>query len=467
MSVRNVASGWFRSTVLLPRSCRAGLRAGGVSPHTPEGRQPVGGGAAAHGLLHICANTSRLLLVASVALVAACSLNGPPTPQTGPEFGNPSDGANEQQPRQGPAAGQPRRIALLLPLGAEGQTQAIAASLRQAAELALFELQGSNLSLIVKDTEGTPEGATLAASSAIDAGAEIIVGPLFAAATKAASTVAQARGVPIISLSSDQSAAGPGVHLLSFQPHQEVGRVVDYATRQGARRFAALIPKSSYGDVVETAFRGAVASAGGTIVRSERYQPGANSMLETSQALFEAVSGRGEQAPLAVDAIFIPGDASTLPAIAPILRYTGIDGANMRLLGTGGWDFRELGQTRSFVGGLYAAPDPAAWAQFTERFAAAYGSAPPRVATLAYDAMQIVAAIARQLGTGQRFEISMLRRPAGFAGVDGPVRFLANGLTERGLAILEVQDFGAMVRERAPAGFNTLGAHTDAGSGRL
>ena len=58
------------------------------------------------------------------------------------------------------------KVALLVPLSAQGQPGVIGKSLKQAAELALFERDNPNLQLIVKDDKGTPEGAKAAAEDA-------------------------------------------------------------------------------------------------------------------------------------------------------------------------------------------------------------------------------------------------------------------------------------------------------------
>ena len=52
---------------------------------------------------------------------------------------------------------------------------------------------------------------------------------------------------------------------------------------------------------------------------------------------------------------------------------------------------------------------------------------------------------------GARYTAANLTRPSGFNGADGPVRFNARGLAERGLAVLEVQKFGAIVADPAPS----------------
>ena len=56
-----------------------------------------------------------------------------------------------------------------------------------------------------------------------------------------------------------------------------------------------------------------------------------------------------------------------------------------------------------------------------------------RTATLAYDAVALVAALARTQGP-QRFSPEVLTNPSGFAGIDGLFRFRPDGTNERGLA---------------------------------
>ena len=123
-----------------------------------------------------------------------------------------------------------------MPLSAQGHAGVIGKSLKQAAELALFERDNPSLQLIVKDDKGTPEGAKAAADEAIKGGAKLILGPLFAKSATAVAPVARQAGVPVIAFSTDRQVAGSGVYLLSFQPAPEVARVVAY--RRPARASA-------------------------------------------------------------------------------------------------------------------------------------------------------------------------------------------------------------------------------------
>ena len=55
------------------------------------------------------------------------------------------------------------KVALLLPLTGSGNTPSVAKALKQAAELALFDFDNPSVSLVPKDTKGTPDGARAAA----------------------------------------------------------------------------------------------------------------------------------------------------------------------------------------------------------------------------------------------------------------------------------------------------------------
>lgn len=341
--------------------------------------------------------------------------------------------------------GQPMKIGLLLPLGGFDQTAHIAKGMKQAAEMALFEGERTNVQLIVKDDKGTAEGAKAAAEEAVKEGAEIILGPLFSRAVSGAAVVTRAASVPLLTFSNDRQVAGPGVYVIGFSPEQDAQSVVAYAARQGKLRFAALLPDDGYGQVIGAAFRDAVAKSGGTVVSSETYPAGANAMIGPSRRIVEAIrTAEGNGA--GVDAVFVPGGQDVLPQLGPLLAYAGFNSGKVKLLGSGAWEFANIGNNDMFVGGWYPGPDPQGWRTFTGRFIKAFGTPPPRMASVAFDAVSLAVSLSGE-PQGQRFTAANLNRPSGFAGIDGTIRFQVNGIAERELAILEVQKIGSMVLE--------------------
>lgn len=399
-------------------------------------------------------NALTVCVAAGVALMlGACSISG------GLGNGSSSGLAATDQGLIAPsatAAGSAlkAKVALLLPLSGTAQAAAVAKGMKQAAEMALFELNNPGFQLVVKDTQGTPEGALAAATAAASEGVELIIGPLYARTVTSVAQVARQAKLPVIAFSNDRKVAGNGVYLLSFMANEEVERIVSFAARQSKRTFAALVPENSYGELMAASFSASVSRNGGRIIAMEKYPVNSNGMLAPSQRLFKLVKEAAEQgAP--VDAIFLPGGPDTLPNLAPLISYANEGGVPVKFLGSGGWDYPNLGRNKNFIGSWYPAPDPRGWRAFSEKFARTFGSAPPRIATLSHDAVTVAIRLATAHPAGTRYTAQNITRATGFAGVDGAFRFMANGTSQHSLAVLEVQKFDATVVDPAAAGFST------------
>jgi ABC-type branched-subunit amino acid transport system substrate-binding protein len=277
----------------------------------------------------------------------------------------------------------------------------------------------------------------------VSLGAEIVLGPLLSEEVTAVSPVGRANGVPVIAFSSKTEVAQPGVYLLSFPPALEVDRVVAHAVANGKTRIAALIPDSGYGTVIETALRDAASAHNATLGPVEHYEANLSAM----EGPVKALAQRGD-----FDAVLLPEGGGNLRALAPLLPFTGIDVKIVKVLGTGLWDDPTVIREPTLQGGWFAAPPPAARASFAQRFRAAYGNAAPRIASLAYDGIALVAALA-DAPAGQRFTADRIANPNGFVGVDGVFRFETDGRIERALAVNEVTPAGITVVSPAPTTF--------------
>ena len=377
---------------------------------------------------------ARVAIVAALGLlVAACS--GMP----GADYF--SFGAPPPPPPAQPSAvgaGQVK-VALILPLSAQGNGAAVAQSMRNAAEMALAEFSNPDIQLLVKDDGGTSSGAQQAAQQALAEGAEIVLGPLFAVSVSSAAQVARGRGVPVIAFSTDSTVAAPGVHLLSFLPESDVDRVIGYAIQQGKRSFAALIPDNAYGTVVQASFQQAVARGGGRVVVMERYP------LDRTQ--IQGPVQRVAEAARQIDAIFIPDGADSISVVVQALTAAGVP--RKQLIGTGLWEDPRLASEPGAQGGWFATPDPSGYRAFSGRYRQRYGQDPVRPATLAYDAVSLVAALVKTQGPA-RFSEETLTNASGFAGIDGVFRFRPDGTNQRGLAVMRVMSSGGQVVSPAP-----------------
>jgi ABC-type branched-subunit amino acid transport system substrate-binding protein len=333
------------------------------------------------------------------------------------------------------------KVGLILPLSAAGNAGVAALSMKNAAEMALAEFQNPNIQLLIKDDGGSPQGAQQGTQQALDEGAEIILGPLFALSVPATAQLTRARGISVIAFSTDSSVAGRGVYLLSFLPESDVNRIIEYAASTGKKSYAAMLPDNAYGNVVEAAFKQAVGRRNGRVVAFEKYG------ADRTTAARNVANSLGQ-----ADALFIADDGDSVVGVADALTAAGAKLKNIQLLGTGLWDNPRVFANPNLQGGLYASPDPSGFRSFSTRYRAKFGAEPVRTATLAYDAVALVAALARTQG-GQRFAPEVLTNASGFAGIDGLFRFRPDGTNERGLAVMRVTAGGGQPVAGSPKSF--------------
>jgi branched-chain amino acid transport system substrate-binding protein len=384
------------------------------------------------------------LVATAGALLAGCSGNSqylssaaPPSPQTAQvPLGN-VIGAGEV------------KAGLILPLTAPGNAGIAGQAMRNAAEMAIDEFSGPNIQILVKDDGGTAEAARAAAQQALDQGAEIILGPLFAQSVSFVGQVTQPRNVPVIAFSTDANVASRGVYLLSFLPESDVDHIVQYTTSTGKHSFAALIPDNPYGTVVEAAFKQAVTRRNAQIVGLEHYPHDKAAMAGPIRNI--------AQASTRADALFIADGGDAVPDVVQGLIADGVNVKRLQLLGTGLWDDPRIFATPALDGGWYAAPDGTGYRNFAARYRNRYKQDPVRTATLAYDAVALIAALVKTQGA-QRFSPEVLTNPSGFSGIDGLFRFKADGTNERGLAVLRVAAGGPQVISPAPKSFSGAAA---------
>jgi ABC-type branched-subunit amino acid transport system substrate-binding protein len=314
-------------------------------------------------------------------------------------------------------------------------------------------------------------------------GAEIILGPLFNTSVQATAAITRARSLPMIAFSSDRRVAGNGVYLLSFTPSQEVDAVIGFAVARGLRRIAVLAPDDHYGLAVLTAAREAVLRHGAELARAEFYSPTGEELDkvvkrladyhtrreallarrrelaavedETSKRMLEVLENHDTLGELDYDAVLLPEGGELLKSLAPLLPYYDIDTAEIRLLGTGRWDDPKVRLEPALLGGWFAGADRVAAAEFRDRYREVFGAEPPRLASLAYDAMALAAVLGQEAG-GPDFSTRAITNPDGFVGSDGIFRFGPDGVAQRGMAVLEIERNGFRVRRKAPTTFEAL-----------
>ncbi len=330
------------------------------------------------------------------------------------------------------------KIALLLPTS--GENADIGQSIANATTLALLDINASNIRMTTYDTARDPRGA---AQRAVADGNSLILGPLMGDNVVTVAGVAQQRNVPVISFSNDSGVAGKNVFILGHLPSQSIDRVVRYAVAHGKKRIAGLVPQNVYGQRATGSLTSAVRAAGGTLTAIQPYD-------RTSQSVDAATKALAAAGPY--DAVLIADTGRAAIAAAPLLRRNGAGTA--QFLGTELWNTESaLAGSIAMRGAIFASVSDDLYRQYAQKYQTRFGKMPFRLSSLGYDAVLLVANIAKDWRVGTPFPVQRLTDPQGFIGIDGSFRLLPNGLNQRNLEVQEVEDGRFVTIDAAPRGF--------------
>ncbi len=344
-------------------------------------------------------------------------------------------------------------MALLLPAGSGNSgDEVVAQSLRNAAELAIADLDGVQIDLRVYNTGASPAAAADAARQAVAEGAKVILGPVFADAANAAGVAVAGDGVNVLSFSNNTDIAGRNVFVLGSTFQNTANRLVGYAARQGRGRILVVKDQSPAGDLGGRAIAAAASGSGASVVGTASY-------AFSQQGVVSAVPGIVAQTRSSgASAIFFTADtAGALPLLTQLIPEAGISPATTQFIGLTRWDIPSATLALPGVqGGWFAMPDPGLTSQFEARYTAAYGQAPHPIAGLAYDGIAAIGALARK-GGPNALSASALTQGSGFAGVNGVFRLRPDGTNERGLAVAQIRDNQVVILDPAPRSFGGAG----------
>jgi ABC-type branched-subunit amino acid transport system substrate-binding protein len=348
---------------------------------------------------------------------------------------------------------KPVPVALLVPRGsAQSGDSVLAQSLENAARLAIADLKGVQIDLRIYDTAGDPARAAAVATEAVNAGARIILGPVYAEAANAAGIAAAKKGVNVLAFSNTSSIAGGNVFILGPTFDNTARRLTTYAKAQGKSRIVIASSADSAGLAGQAAIRNAAAQSGSTITNSIGYELSQKGVINAIPQIRSATGGG------AADVLFLTATtAGALPLLTQLLPEAGVKPEDIQYVGLTRWDVPA--QTLALPGvqgGWFAMPDPGTARRFRDRYEATYGAAPHSIGGLAYDG---IAAIGALVGAGKSDALTAgaLTQGAGFLGTGGIFRLRPDGTNDRGLAIATIQDQKVVVIDPAPSRFTGAG----------
>jgi ABC-type branched-subunit amino acid transport system substrate-binding protein len=351
--------------------------------------------------------------------------------------------------------GKPVPVALLVPSGSGSTTdEHLATSLENAARLAMADMNGVQIDLRVYSTGGKAAQAAASAAQAVNDGAKIILGPLYAEEANAAGVAVAASGVNVLSFSNNPDIAGGNVFTLGSTFQNTANRMVGYVARQGKGRILMVSAQTTAGEQARSAVARAASGTGATVVGNVSYAMSQNGVVSAAPQIVSAARSNG------ADVVMV--DATTdgaLPILTQLIKEQGLTADVVQLAGLARWDVpAQAAALPGLQGGIFAMPSPQLTQQFASRYSAAYGSppVPAAVVGLAYDGIAAIGALVKQ-GKSNALTGAALTQGSGFAGVNGVFRLRSDGTNERGLAIAKIQNSQVVVIDPAPSAFGGAG----------
>ncbi|MEP3332531.1 penicillin-binding protein activator [Sedimentitalea sp.] len=348
---------------------------------------------------------------------------------------------------------KPVPVALLLPRSsAQSGDAVLSRSLENSARLAMADLNGVQIDLRVYDTGGNAATAAAQATQAVNDGARIILGPVYAESTNAVGLAVRGQNINVLSFSNNPTIAGGNVFILGPTFFNTANRLARYSASRGKGNFVVVHGTDLAGQLGRDAIQQAIRGSGARLAGTVPYELSQQSVIATVPQVKAMVDSTG------ADSIFLAATtAGALPLFTQLLPEAGVGPATTQYVGLTRWDIPS--QTLALPGvqgGWFALPDPGKVQQFNSRYATAYGGSPHPIGGLAYDG---IAAIGALVGAGKSNALTggALTQGAGFQGVGGIFRLRPDGTNERGLAVATIQNKQVVVIDPAPTSFSGAG----------
>ena len=245
-------------------------------------------------------------------------------------------------------------VAILLPYGsANAGDSVVAQALEDAARLAIGDLAGVRLDLRVYETAGYATIWAAAATRAVDDGAKVILGPLYAYVAAAVGVAVANDNISVLSFSNNTSVAGGNVYVIGNTFENTADRVISYATTRGRNRIAILHANDTAGNIARASVQSATSKSGATLVAAIPYELSQEGVFNAVPVVRDAVREDG-----ANSVFFTSAYSGALPIFAQLLPENGIQPGEVQFMGLARWDVpSEALSLAGLQGGWFALPD--------------------------------------------------------------------------------------------------------------
>ena len=381
------------------------------------------------------------------ALLVLAVVLGACTPAATPAPAEPAEPAATEAAPAEPAepAMEAIKVAILAPLS--GPVPTFGVSTRDGALLAIKEwnakggVMGHPIEVIVEDSQCTPDPAVNAANKVIDQdGVHYIIGEVCSSASIPVSEIAEEKGVLQISptstntgvtLNLDGSTKEYVFRACFIDPFQgKVGAA--FALKQGYNTAFILFDQANdYVRGLAEAFEADYTAGGGEIVGKESY---------TAQDTdFSAILAKVAEANPGV--IYLPDYYNIVNLVGAQAKQLGITAP---MMGGDGWDSPDLDRAAADGGyytNHYSDADTRPIVQdWVANYEAEYGAAPDALATLAYDAANLLLASIEAAGVDDAAVVKDAMAGISWEGVSGLITFDPQHNPIKAAVVLQVKD---------------------------
>lgn len=346
----------------------------------------------------------------------------------------------------GGAAGDDKiKVAILAPLS--GPVPTFGVSTRDGALLAIEEwnakggVLGKQIEAIVADSQCTADPAVNAANKVIDQDkVKYIVGEVCSSASIPVSEIAEAKGVvqisptstnPGVTINPDGSTKQYIFRACFIDPFQGLV-MAKFALGQGKKTAFIMFDKGNdYVLGLAEAFEKSFTEGGGTIVGKEAYT---GQDTDFSAILTKVADSKAE-------VLFLPDYYNIINLVGAQAKERGVTAL---MMGGDGWDSSDLDLAAAeggFYSNHYAAEDTRAIVQdFVKRYEAKYGSKPDALATLGYDATNLLLAAIEKAGVDDPAKVKDAMATLRYDAVSGTITFDAQHNPIKSAVVMQVKD---------------------------
>ena len=342
------------------------------------------------------------------------------------------------------------RVAMLLPLS--GNLSDIGQEMKNAAMMAVGDINNNNLVLQFYDTKGTGSGARVALENAINADSDLILGPLKAEEVAAISAETRSHNIPVVSFSTSPQVLQEDVYSIGLLNDDQIKRIIRYAADHNRRRLAVVLPDNQSGINMFKSVLSAAKKYGIEVTKAGFYEP---NTMDFTGLVTQMIASRSS-GDLGFDALLIPESGNRLKAITSMFSYYDVAAPDVLFMGTSVWANTGLSKETELYGAVYPLMPLSRIEIYNQKYDDLFGAKPNSLSIYAYDAV----AMASFLTTNDKDKLAeAIVRPQGFSGMSGLFRILPNGLNEHGLDVMKVTSDGPQLVEAAMQQFYTTGGY--------